>query len=47
LELNAVLSRVKSHAEYREQMEYRTTQGVDPSFLEQLGRAGSRLNIQH
>lgn len=39
LELNDVLSRVKSRSEYREQMEYRATRGVDPSFMEQLKNA--------
>jgi len=36
LAINAVLSRVESQAEYRRQMEYRITNGVDPAFLRQL-----------
>lgn len=36
LDLNAVLSRVESQSEYRNQMEYRITCGVDPAFSEKL-----------
>jgi putative transposase len=36
LDLDDILSRVKSRSEYRNQMEYRITHGVDPTFSEQV-----------